>query len=588
MFKKFFSFIIYCLFFFFFFPFLTFAAPSTNPNIRPLPHLPFVMLDYQNIDWQKEGYGPLGSWVFFPAERIDKAEYYIKQAQKIKYDIGGKTISKPVGVGFDFYPQEGQTPYTVAQIKEKLFQIAQRLNNNPEFDNLYFVIIGGDCQAYGEIVGGCPGYWYSDIAPYASQVFSNLTVVFQVGGNATAGWCSMAAQIANKNILTKCNGLQIGADTACIWKGQSPSWDFYNGCFCGLKLNSDKALVGFEPAIGPFIENPPASAYFTFMYGLSGHPDLFDLQKNYFFDIKDFEKATGFPAISFLANHISRTPKDTPDVWIVLTESTTEDGYLTPRKYFEMGGQPMSYGAYEGNYDFYLYQKDEAPGSRTALAPRKSYLENGASRFYIPELPSPANKHPYSFFTTKRTDQASGNPYMSFKVDDRYPFKKGIPKDAGGETIFEITLTFVNKGNDKLSLEYKNYQGQMVKKTIQKGTSLGQTNQWIDYTFKLTDAYFNNNLPGQTDFRIFSENDGDEYIHRIIVKGKKEPSPTQPLSTTNFYPGWQQIELKTDTKIPQSCQIITYKEGGVWQNFLSFLGNLLYAPKKKKVWVKCD
>ena len=54
-------------------------------------------------------------------------------------------------------------------------------------------------------------------------------------------------------------------------------------------------------------------------------------------------------------------------------------------------------------------------------------------------------------------------------------------------------------------------------------------NQWVEYVFELNDAQFSNGLGG-ADFRINSERDGDEYIHRVIVA----PScPSKKLGNLN-------------------------------------------------------
>nr|MBC7245298.1 hypothetical protein [Chloroflexota bacterium] len=150
------------------------------------------------------------------------------------------------------------------------------------------------------------------------------------------------------------------------------------------------------------------------------------------------------------------------------------------------------------------------------------------------ELPSEARSHIYAWHSTRRTDQATGNPYMSFDVDDRYPYAGHVPKAAGGPVSWTITVTLVNQGTDTFSLEYRDYYGNLVERRVSKGAGLGPLNTWVDYTWKVNDAYFANGLLGGMDFRIDCNNDGNEYIHRLIVSGEgllsSMTSPTRTLT----------------------------------------------------------
>ena len=95
-----------------------------------------------------------------------------------------------------------------------------------------------------------------------------------------------------------------------------------------------------------------------------------------------------------------------------------------------------------------------------------------------------------------------------------------------------ITVTMVNEGSDSFSLEYLDYYGNPVERRVTKGSALGATGQWVDVIFRLNDAYFNNGLPGGMDFRLDCNNDGNEIVHRVIVRadGPTPPTPT-PTNT---------------------------------------------------------
>ena len=182
------------------------------------------------------------------------------------------------------------------------------------------------------------------------------------------------------------------------------------------------------------------------MEGLSAHPYMFDLQYQNIRDTYLAEKRTGFPILDFCRGHLGRTVQDTPDVWTVLRETEHYDVYWQGSD-----GVLNQYG-HHGDFQYWLYRRDDYPNSRTV-----ALFASKAPR----ELPSQARSHPYGWQSTRRTDEATGNTYMSFNIDDGYPQAGQIPQAAGGATHRSITATFVNRGSDSLSLEYRDYAGNL-------------------------------------------------------------------------------------------------------------------------------
>jgi hypothetical protein len=334
--------------------------------------------------------------------------------------------------------------------------------------------------------------------------------------------------------------------------------------------------------------------YWSVMEALNHHPDFFDIQENNLNRMINFQNLYGFPLLRFLRDHTQKTLSNTPDLWVVLRRSGVDkvcfcgahqsDCMAPDCCYTSSDGRRICTGPQRTNFSYWLYQNDNLSGGKTVV-------------FYVPEsnLSSQIKSHAYGNLSARRTDQSTNNPYMYFDVEDQYQ----PPADKKG---WEITVTLANTGTDKLSLEYINKSGQTQKKTIIKGQGIGSMDSWIDYKWTLTDANFFGNKMNGADFRINSENDGDETIHRVIVKPitvpatptpthspSRSPSPTLSLSPSlSFYPGWQQVTLQNNSQIPSNCQVITYKTNNVWQNFLTYLGNLPFAPRKTKVWVKCN
>ncbi|MGQ9667533.1 MAG: hypothetical protein ACUVWB_09490, partial [Anaerolineae bacterium] len=106
----------------------------------------------------------------------------------------------------------------------------------------------------------------------------------------------------------------------------------------------------------------------------------------------------------------------------------------------------------------------------------------------------------------RRTDQATGNPYMWFKVDDNYLY--------GGTNAISITVTYFDRGTDTWSLEYDGPGGVMKSAGTVTKTN---TNTWKKYTFFIDDARMANGLLGLSDFRINCNGDGNEYVHLVMV-----------------------------------------------------------------------
>lgn len=272
--------------------------------------------------------------------------------------------------------------------------------------------------------------------------------------------------------------------------------------------------------------------------------------------------------------YLGKTAETTPKAWVMMREhrnptlTTCRSGgayYLSPT------GSTVWPDL--GNFDFYLKQIDSIAGGKTvaetndksvdsryardpanlnnaasgaglgncpATTPAKSYREDpfGAnypcfSQPYNPDLPVLEGQDPndttsstkwydsttlklYSgegkeAYTVRRTDQATGNPYMFFLIDNGY-----IP---GSDTYAAtITVKYFDIGTDKWSLKYDAASGEKTAGTITKtGTKMLKT-----ATFSITDGRFGGRLTGGADFYVDSRNgtanDGNEWIHMVEVE----------------------------------------------------------------------
>jgi len=254
--------------------------------------------------------------------------------------------------------------------------------------------------------------------------------------------------------------------------------------------------------------------YWSYLMALSTHADWVDTYKSWL----DNPVVTSGMAADCLGVDIDNTPY----VWIALRE--------TDYPPWEGGG----YGGKPGDWEFWLYRpgtrgnerSDAIPGNNTVVVEQ---VDLPGGTLWLHEIPAQSWK-------ARRTDQASGNYYMSFDVDDDYPYVGRKPmSEPGGEVAFEVKITLVNQGSDTLALEYQDWSGTIRSVPLTKGSSLGPVGKWVTYSWIVTDAYFNNNMPGSTDFRISCNDDGDEMIHMIVVKGFEGMEvPTLTPTPTSF------------------------------------------------------
>jgi len=511
----------------------------TPPGVNPLPQIPFVMLDCENKDWGKihPEWGPVGGWRNFGGPGCGGGmipEDYIRHAKDIKVTLpDGRVISKPVGIGIKFNNNN------VDAWKTRL--------NSPEFDNLAFLVAMSPNDPYGEVSSSEVG-WAINIMGRLAAAFPTIPVFFQA--------CSYSSDLCNrsvnlpegKSISVKCNGWYPDLSTAMM----SINGELAGGQLGFASVYHDRMLVGFEPKTG----FGPEDAYWSITQALSHHPDFFDIAPTSLDSIAQFKTGWQFDLFSFLIANIGKTIDKADSVWTVLRQTqivktccgTNADGsdlcgwpdccYTSVST-----GRVVCTGPQKGNFDYWLYQKDDiANGKTVSFISRQSNL-----------MPDLAKSHPYGWYTTRRTDQATGNSYMYFDIDDSY---------VNPSPLWKITATFVNKGTDSLSLEYKNIQGILVKNKIIKGPGLGTVDNWVDYTWKIYDADFSNQLAG-VDFRLNAENDGDEIIHRLIAKRVDQLE----LIIEDWNPSFSQTEspadVNQDGKIDEKDLTITLKN---WHN----------------------
>ncbi|NLG50056.1 MAG: DNRLRE domain-containing protein [Chloroflexi bacterium] len=269
--------------------------------------------------------------------------------------------------------------------------------------------------------------------------------------------------------------------------------------------------------------------YWSMLAGLHYHPDAMDLHADYL-------TTTRPEILRWVSAHLGVTPSDTPSIWTVLRDSEY------PHQTWGGGGC----SGHRGDWTFWLTRK-EVEGGRTVRIMRE-------------DMPSEAQGHMYSR-QARRTDEANGQEYIYLDVDNQYPFVGQVPAtEPEGTVAFKIRVTFINHDGDTLSLEYRNYQGQLVAQTVRKGAALGPVNTWVTHEFDVYDAYLNNNLDGHSDFRLSSNGDGDEIVHMVEVEGRWDGNPPATLTqtpTSTLSPSPTPTLTSTVTPSPTATELMT-------------------------------
>lgn len=244
----------------------------------------------------------------------------------------------------------------------------------------------------------------------------------------------------------------------------------------------------------------PAATLWRIYNGLDKHPDFILL------DTSQVTDPLRRSAIEFANAYAGRTLQDTPGVWAALRE--TEYDWFPQR----------------GNYEFWLYQVYDAPNARTVPLWRVGDAPEG--RY------------------TRRTDEATGNRYMAFDVDDRYLY------DVQTHPV-TVTVTYLDQGLDTWAVEYDARGGIAATETVTKT----DTGRWLTARFVLPDATFADGLPGGkghrgSDLRIDSRGDGNEIVHLVLVQGDERPIPPDAAPTAAVTPAGTPTSEYMATPVP--------------------------------------
>lgn len=557
----------------------------------------------QNNPNKKTNYGPFGS-LYRPTWRelvdingtinLKKIEDYLDKAEKILIELpDGRKIPKPVILGISFYSSEDYTP---EYVKEKV-------------GGSYYLKPEG-CSVEVEIPKMCSLEWQEE---YKKLIFALgkkfdkrlSAVLVSLGWDDEAVWVKNINNCDYKSVLASiCSENQFKdlIKKSIIWYREAfpktPVYlqglhdDFYYTLGLkppvGMKTNNWVASSGrwvyksindiygesklwinhptlpraFESAFGAWFMDGPdnykknvfAGTYWMFIGMLAHHPDFIDVHSDHF---------AAFLKIPYLSSFINlqlgKNVLNTPVVWAVLRDLEEEE----KKEKFNC----WQSGFY-GDYMSYLYRRDNIPANQTRLVKREELPTQALYQLYTipPTSPRYEKKMSPLTITARRTDQSSGNYYMSFDIDNAWAYKR--------EGIYTIGIIYLDVGTDKLVLEYKDKEGKLIQKEIEKNNS----KKWALKQFILEDAFFSDQLEGETDFRIYNNKDGDEIIHRVEVwKGKisyKDEENSNfsyiPISSTRPFTEptpFSVNESKKEERLVETTLVLNFKINPLLKNF---------------------
>ncbi|MBC7261063.1 MAG: hypothetical protein H5T63_03535, partial [Chloroflexi bacterium] len=242
--------------------------------------------------------------------------------------------------------------------------------------------------------------------------------------------------------------------------------------------------------------------YWGVLCALDKHPDVLEPTRDLLVDGNYNPRLDYLEIWRWAEPYFGVTPDTTPGIWCALRETQT-------------GGEP-------GNFFFWLFQNDNLSGGRTVAL--KPYVYSSDAW-----LLATGKEGAY----TRRTDRATGNPYIHFQVLNPSPFY-GNPN----RYTFTVTVTYLDRGTDQWRLTYDSFSGPREAGRVTKTN----TNAWKKATFVLSDARFGNGYTDNgmgggigssaADLTIDCLDSGDEYIHMVEIRRICDgPSPT-PTPTT--------------------------------------------------------
>lgn len=266
--------------------------------------------------------------------------------------------------------------------------------------------------------------------------------------------------------------------------------------------------------------------YWGMLGALNKHPDYLNLESDLFFTGNVGNPIWQNLEVMRFANlYLGRTTATAPNAWVALRDtSPATNGHGCNRNYF--------WPQY-GDFDYWLYRDDTIAGGRTitvSAVPTYTIMDPACGTVGTvvnnPQYDGKLAGKGAEGWVTRRTDAASGNDYMYFRVDDAFVAAQGFTSTA------VVTVTYFDTGSDSWQIQWRTAAGANQALSVTKTNS----NTWKKATLTLNNISFAGKYDNGNDFRIYNGGSGDEYIHMVMigkpVSGAPTATPTRTATPT--------------------------------------------------------
>ncbi len=248
--------------------------------------------------------------------------------------------------------------------------------------------------------------------------------------------------------------------------------------------------------------------------------------------------------------YAGRNSDDTPDVWIVFRDTQGiffPDGQNTAAQGNPPGRVPCC--RVLPNYEWFVYQRNPQ-----------------LSQVVRTNLPNS-----YKSLSARRDKDGP----LALDIENDWPGASQTPLAAGGCAVYTVEVDYQDSGTDRFVIRYANANNAPVEVPITKRG----TGEWVTRSVQLSDAFFNNNLPGGADLELDSPDNDLDTFHKVRIEHTNTcnitntptmtatPSRSRtPTPTMTPTPSRSRTPTPTITPSPPPFQTIVLQPDGVTYN----------------------
>lgn len=127
------------------------------------------------------------------------------------------------------------------------------------------------------------------------------------------------------------------------------------------------------------------------------------------------------------------------------------------------------------------------------------------------------------------TPDGTRDDHLPLQIDARWQGWRQTPAAAGGNAYYDVQLTYLDKGSDRLAIVYRTPDSQPAALVSPNKTDSGQ---FVTSTVTLCDAYWNGTLDNRgSDLWVSAHDAGSEFIHMVSVAVRNGACPGNTWQT---------------------------------------------------------